>query len=215
MIALLDTSEDLRVCEAELGCPVEQLLTPLTAFNRQYKDLPFAIDNGAYSGFDASSFERILKRELKARDLCRFVCVPDVVGSARRTREVFDYWYSQIYQWPLAFVAQDGQEDIEIPWRLIKAIFIGGTTQFKMSQTAVTVIRAAQCMGKWVHVGRVNQPGRFEYFDKLGVNSIDGSGLAQYSWMREKIYKAYNSPKLFCGENTYVEQVQNESAGKS
>lgn len=27
MIAMLDTSEDLEICEAEVGCPVEQLPT--------------------------------------------------------------------------------------------------------------------------------------------------------------------------------------------
>lgn len=30
MIAMLDTPQDLAVCESEIGCPVEQLLTPLT-----------------------------------------------------------------------------------------------------------------------------------------------------------------------------------------
>ena len=44
MIALLDTSEDLSVCESEIGCPVEQLLTPLTCFTRQYPAAHYAID---------------------------------------------------------------------------------------------------------------------------------------------------------------------------
>lgn len=32
MIAMLDTSESLEICEAEIGCTVEQLFTPLTRF---------------------------------------------------------------------------------------------------------------------------------------------------------------------------------------
>jgi hypothetical protein len=44
---------------------------------------------------------------------------------------------------------------------------------------------------------RVNGPGRFEWFEELGADSMDGSGLARYSHMREAIWKAYNEPTLF------------------
>lgn len=196
MIALLDTPHDLQVASGELGCPVEQLLTPLTRY-RLRGDGTFAIDNGAFAGFDRKGFESLLKREEQNISRCRWVAVPDVVGSARRTLEVFEHWYGRIAQWPLALVAQDGQENLPIPWDLIAAVFIGGSTEWKLSQHAVAVIRAAQAMGRWTHVGRVNTPGRFEYFDNLGVDSIDGTGLSRYSWMRERIYKAQTEPNLF------------------
>lgn len=35
MKAMLDTSEDLDVCEREIGCECEQLLTPLTRFKKR------------------------------------------------------------------------------------------------------------------------------------------------------------------------------------
>jgi|SRR5262245_205641 len=197
MIALLDTSHDLNLAAEELGCQVEQLLTPLTRFKAQRPDAPFAIDNGAFAGFNREGFESLLKREAHRRHLCRFVAVPDVVASARRTLEVFDRWYERIGQWPLALVAQDGQEDLPIPWELIKAIFIGGSTEWKLSFHAQTVIKAAQALGKWTHAGRVNTPARFEYFEKLGVDSIDGTGLSRYTHMRQDIWKAYNEPGLF------------------
>jgi len=205
MLVLLDTSHDLIKAEQELGCEVEQLLTPLTRFKAQQPDCRFAIDNGAFTQFKREEFESLLKREYQRRELCRFVAVPDVVGSARRTLEVFDYWYERIAQWPLALVAQDGQEDLPIPWPLIAAVFIGGSTEWKLSFHARAVIKAAQAIGKWVHVGRVNTPGRFEYFEKLGVDSIDGTGLARYSHMREDIWKAYNAPALFNG-HIFVQQ---------
>jgi hypothetical protein len=50
---------------------------------------------------------------------------------------------------------------------------------------------------QWVHAGRVNTPGRFEYFESLGADSIDGTGLSRYSWMRERIYENATKPKLF------------------
>jgi len=197
MIAMLDTSEDLEVCEAEIGCPVEQLLTPLTAFRRKRPDAFFAIDNGAFSRFNVAAFTGLLDREKEARQLCRFVAVPDVVASARRTLEVFRHWQYQLTAWPLALVAQDGLEDLDIPWKDIAAIFIGGSTAWKMSKDAADVIKAALAVGKWVHIGRVNTPGRFEYFEDLGAHSIDGSGLARYSWMRERIYRNATRPTLF------------------
>jgi hypothetical protein len=43
----------------------------------------------------------------------------------------------------------------------------------------------------------VNTPGRFEWAEQLGVDSIDGTGLSRYSWMRERIYENQRAPKLF------------------
>jgi hypothetical protein len=196
MIVLLDTSEALDICASELGCGVKQLLTPLTGFLRQKESDEFAVDNGAFAGFDKDKFLRLLARENAAKHLCRFVTVPDVVGSAQRTLEVFEHWKYLLTGWPLAFAAQDGIEHIRIPWKQIEAIFIGGTTAFKLGEQAKHCIRAAQAMGKYVHIGRVNTPGRFEYFQELGADSIDGTGLSRYSHMREAIWKAQNQPNL-------------------
>jgi hypothetical protein len=197
MIAMLDTSQDFTVCETELGVPVEQLLTPLTRYRPQRPDESFAIDNGAFSGFDRAGFERLLERHKDRQHLCRFVALPDVVASARRTLEAFEYWLERVPGWRRALVAQDGLEYLPIPWDQIDAIFIGGSTEWKLGKHAADVIRAAKICGKWVHVGRVNTPGRFEYFDGLGADSIDGTGLSRYSWMRERIYRAEHEPTLF------------------
>ncbi|GIV82557.1 MAG: hypothetical protein KatS3mg051_1911 [Anaerolineae bacterium] len=198
MIAILDTNK-LQEAEADLGAPVEQLLTPLTRYARVRPEGRFAIDNGAFSRFDEQFFRSLLRRERDHKRLCRFVALPDVVGDARRTLEAFDHWRHDrdLRGWPLALVAQDGLENLGIPWQAFGAIFIGGTTTWKMSDHARNVIRAAQIMGKWVHVGRVNTPGRWEYFEALGVDSIDGSGLARYSWMRQAIWEAQQAPRLF------------------
>lgn len=195
MIVMLDTSEDLQVAGSELGCEVEQLLTPLTRRSIQAPGKHYAIDNGAFATFELKGFLSLLERQSPERDLCRWVAVPDVVGSARRTLEVFHRWKKRI-GFPLAFVAQDGQENLEIPWYDCSAIFIGGSTEWKMSSHAVHIIKAAQAMEKWVHVGRVNTPGRFEYFENLGVDSIDGTGLGRYAHMRKAIYDLHNQPKL-------------------
>lgn len=196
MIAMLDTSESLDVCSQEIGCPVEQLFSPLTMFSDKNPGARKGMDNGGFSGLDARAFESLLEREAHQRDMFRFVTSPDIVASARRTLELFDYWYPRLCQWPIALVAQDGQEDLPIPWDLMAAVFIGGSTRFKLSQSAVDIIRTAQAMGKWVHVGRVNNPERWMHFERLGVDSVDGTGIARYSHMRIAIRDRHVSPQL-------------------
>lgn len=207
MIVMLDTSQDLNLCEKELGVTVEQLLTPLTRFKLRYppdddediKPRRFSVDNGGFSGFNRAAFESLLDREKAHQKLCRWVACPDVVASARRTLECFEAWADRLMDdgWPLALVAQDGIENLDIPWARISAIFIGGSTEWKMSKHAADVVRAGKICNKWVHAGRVNTPGRFEYFEQLGADSIDGTGLSRYSWMRERIYNSQRNPKLW------------------
>jgi hypothetical protein len=198
MIALLDTSHDLSEAAIELGCDVEQLLTPLTQFARQDTRAFFSVDNGGFTPpFNASAFLSLLEREKNSKKLCRFVAVPDVVASARRTLECFDHWRYKLSGWPLALVVQDGQEDLEIPWNGIAAVFIGGSTSWKLSKSAADVIKTAKVIGKWVHAGRVNTPARFEYFEELGADSIDGTGLSRFSWMRMQIHEKAIKPNLF------------------
>lgn len=159
MIALLDTNKDLHKMAAELGQDVAgQLLTPLTRFKRNTEY--FAIDNGAFSKFDATRYFHILDREREHKEHCLFVALPDVVGSAKRTLELFHEFKSHpaILGYRRALVAQDGLENESIPWYLFDAIFIGGSTEWKMSSHAAHVINAAKILGKHVHVGRINTP---------------------------------------------------------
>ena len=83
-----------------------------------------------------------------------------------------------------------------IPWDEIVAVFIGGTDDFKLGRHGAACVKAAKALGKWVHVGRVNTPGRLEYFEDLGADSCDGTGLARYSHMRAAIYENARQPKL-------------------
>lgn len=187
MLALLDNGNDLDQCASEIGSETGQLLTPLTRYQLRNPERPWAIDNGAFSHFDAEAFMALLERENHHRHRCLFVTAPDVVGSARRTLEVFEHWYPKLSIWKVALACQDGQEHLPIPWTRIAAVFIGGSTNWKGSHHATEIIKAAKAIGKWVHVGRVNHPIRFDHFERLGVDSIDGTGIARYTHMREAI----------------------------
>ena len=66
-----------------------QLLTPLT----RYADAGgvYAVDNGAFSRFLEKDFTSLCERQARAKDRCLFVAMPDVVGNARRTLEIWRY----------------------------------------------------------------------------------------------------------------------------
>lgn len=185
MIALLDNGQDLEQCAAEIGGPVGQLLTPLTSYSLRADQ--FAIDNGGFNEVDVNGVIRLMKREEHNRERCFFVTAPDVVCSARRTGELFRHFKPLFEGWPVAFVCQDGQEDLPMPWEEIDAIFIGGSTNWKCSQHAVHLIKAAKALGKWVHAGRVNTAMRMKHFEKLGANSYDGTGIGRFTHMRQAI----------------------------
>lgn len=198
MIALLDNGQDLGKCAAELACDVGQLLTPLTRYRLRDPDLPWAIDNGFFAQTEIGSYLSLLEREKHHCEKCLFVTLPDVVGCARRTLEVFEVWRRRevLRGWKRALVCQDGQEHLPIPWNDISAVFIGGSTNWKCGEHAIHIIKAAKALEKWVHVGRVNHGERFIHFEKLGVDSIDGTGISRYSHMREAIAKRHHQPVM-------------------
>ena len=188
MMILLDTGpQQFELAKGEIAESVQlgQLLTPLTRYAD--RGMTYGIDNGAFSRFDADGFLRLLERQKGTESRCKFVAVPDVVGSAIRTSEVFERWVPRLTGWPLAYVAQDGCESLPIPWDSIEAVFIGGGTAWKLGPHAEAVVRAAKILGKWVHIGRINTPERFDKFRAMGADSCDGSGISRFSWMRERI----------------------------
>lgn len=135
----------------------------------------WACDNGAFTRFDKAAYLAHLERLRPYRNTCLFVVVPDVVGNAVATLELYENWraWFRLTDWPLAFVAQDGQEDLPLPdfdW-----LFIGGSTRWKMGAGARYCVEQAHKLGKPVHVGRVNSWRRYQYFKSLGARSCDGT----------------------------------------
>jgi hypothetical protein len=115
---------------------------------------------------------------------CLFVTAPDVVGDGARTLELFEEWYDELNAcWqPKALVAQDGMRAIDVPWKRIDALFIGGTSEFKMGVAAHKLAQEAKRRGLWLHMGRVNTQQRIRYAKAIGCDSIDGTSL---SWFKD------------------------------
>ena len=186
---MLDNSPDvIRKKRDRFSFKFWQLRTPLTR-NKIEGLRPYGLDNGCFSGDLHSSWPRLLEEAREIRPV--FVCLPDVVGSARRTLDLFDYFTRETNGLPRALVLQDGIGDVSIPWDAICAVFVGGTDNFKVSQEAIAACRCARMLGKWVHVGRVNDPKRMQQWMGL-ADSIDGSGISRYDHMLKAMVEVIN-----------------------
>jgi hypothetical protein len=142
----------------------------------------WAMDNGAFTGFDEGAFVRMLERFHKIPG-CLFATAPDFVGDAASTRARWPFWSKLIRGLGLtpAFVAQDGIQSVrDVPWHDDIALFIGGTTEFKESPLASDLIGYAKARGVWAHVGRVNGKRRYAMMLRAGADSIDGTGFSMY-----------------------------------
>lgn len=187
MEIMLDQSPKMiRLKRRQFGFQFWQLRTPLT----QYKIegvYPYALDNGCFSGDLPSAWFRQIEEAQQIRPV--FVTLPDVVGSASRTMDLFQVFEPMTRGLPRALVLQDGIDRVQIPFELIDAVFIGGSDEFKTAPEAFAAAQAARMAGKWVHVGRVNEPNRVHAW--LGkADSIDGSGISRYDHMLESVVHA-------------------------
>jgi hypothetical protein len=176
--------------------PFGLLLTPLgglgvdTAFGT---DMEIGVDNGYFTKRDPEGFRRLLRR-IPDPSRPRFVACPDVVGDCAATLALFDAWEPEIrgMGFRVALVGQDGMErlspsDRSHYWGRCSAFFVGGSDAFKLlpDSPAHALIREAKAAGLWVHFGRVNSVRRIVYCARLGVDSVDGSGLVRSS--RDKL----------------------------
>jgi hypothetical protein len=142
------------------------------------------MDNGAYSGFDATAFVGMLQR-FYGRKGCRFVSCPDVVADAHATLQLWPFW-SQLIRgvgFVPALVLQDGMMSDDIPWPEVGAVFVGGSTEWKLGEQARTLCAYAKSRGLWVHVGRVNSRQRIGEAYRMGADSFDGG---QYSMFPDR-----------------------------
>lgn len=180
-----------------------QIVTPASFARAIAPDRIWCMDNGVFTGaFSETAFWQKLEHLRPWRDSCKFVVAPDVVGNAIATMHAFRYWGPAIHAagWPVAFVAQDGQELFDLPPEF-DALFVGGSTEWKMSYGALDAVQRAKADGRWTHVGRVNSLRRIRHFRLAGVDSVDGTSVV---FAPDKNYalldRALRQPPLFTME---------------
>jgi hypothetical protein len=159
--------------------------------------VPWAADSDCYQGLDHHAYFTMLDALQRARvthadgnrraeawsDLCLFVTVPDVVADPRGTLRGWLRWSEGLRRrgLPIGFVLQDSCESgLMPPWHALDAVFVGGTTDWKLGQAARWVVGEAKARGKWIHMGPVNRLRRIEYARSIGVDSVDGTKYVRW-----------------------------------
>ncbi|WP_460443553.1 hypothetical protein [Amycolatopsis stemonae] len=127
-----------------------------------------------------------LEKLVPWQDHCLFAAAPDRfdpalgndmgAASLERSRQWLPIIRSLGY--PAALVAQDGLTVGDVPWDEIDALFVGGTTEWKLSRSAQRLEVAAKERGKHLHVGRVNSARRWQITELFGCDTADGTFLA-------------------------------------
>tara|TARA_S200002703_G_scaffold23535_2_gene20390 strand:- start:793 stop:1416 length:624 start_codon:yes stop_codon:yes gene_type:complete len=141
----------------------------------------FAADNGCFAAPEKYTNDGfLLWLDKLDRAPCLFAVAPDIVGNAEGTRERAYPVLPRIRRlgFKAAYVCQDGEKNDCIYWDELDAIFIGGSTEWKLSQAAGDIASAAKQKGKWVHMGRVNSFKRMRLAAAIGCDSCDGTYLA-------------------------------------
>lgn len=141
----------------------------------------WAADNGCFGkGYPGDArWIAWLERHSADADRCLFATAPDVVADSAATLRRSALWYSAIRSlgYRPALVAQDGLRVADVPWHDVDALFIGGSTPWKLDSNATTLAHAAKARGKWLHMGRVNSGKRWRYAESIGCDSVDGTFL--------------------------------------
>ena len=164
------------------GLNVGYMLTPMMGNRPDLTGVVYAIDTGCFAQPQAYSdgwYLDYLAELAPARKTCLFATAPDVVGDAAATlaRSAPVLPKVRAAGYPAALVAQDGLEDLGVPWDALDCLFVGGTTAWKLSEAAFALVREAKARGKWVHAGRVNSLRRLRTMEQAGCDSADGTFL--------------------------------------
>jgi hypothetical protein len=82
--------------------------------------------------------------------------------------------------YPAALVGQDGLERLTVPWDEFDVLFIGGSTEWKLSDAARQLAAEAKRRNKGVHMGRVNSRKRWLIAESFGCDTADGTFLTYH-----------------------------------
>jgi hypothetical protein len=140
----------------------------------------WALDNYCYMDYNPTEIRKaLLKYENVPNNL--FAVVPDVVGNAVSTTELWHEWIGEFSAYTPAYVIQDGIEAVDIPFGQMGALFIGGSNAFKGSDICRSLVKEALHRKLHVHAGRVNTLRRIRYFSALGCHTSDGTAYSRFA----------------------------------
>ncbi|MEV0003459.1 hypothetical protein AB0H28_14390 [Micromonospora sp. NPDC050980] len=176
------TASGPRVREAIRAGHLAMIATPASG-NIIPAGVDWCADNGCFNPDrypGDAAYLRWLSRRADRANRCAFATAPDVVADATATLRRSEPMLGEIRAagYPAALVAQDGLEAFAVPWHAIDALFIGGSTAWKLGPDAAHLAGQARRRGLWVHMGRVNSLRRLRHATAIGCHSADGTHLA-------------------------------------
>ena len=130
-----------------------------------------------------------------------WVAVPDVVGDADGTLELFRFWHPWLCHLPLAYVLQDGAHRLgRVPWGApgLAAVFVGGSTRWKLGPDAAALVVEARRRGLLAHMGRCSTARRIRYAQSIGCTSFDSSRFSRWrtQLLDDGLARASQPPQL-------------------
>ena len=159
---------------------------------------PYAIDNGAWSAYQAFIKRRqataLLDRRAFIKVVVRlggsadFVVVPDIVAAGKESLALSKRWLPWVLDHTqLALIAvQDGMVPSDVAELLGPRVglFVGGSCDppdFWKLSTMAQWCDLARKHGAWCHIGRVNSALRIRKCALAGATSFDGSSASRFA----------------------------------
>lgn len=144
--------------------------------------MPFALDNDAYKAWrdhtpwDVKSWHKMIAWIRMTRQKPMWAAVPDVVANREATIANWNLYADEILSlgWPAAFCVQDGMTPDDVPAEA-SVVFVGGSDRWKFPNLKMWTENFPR-----VHCARVNAPKMIEACERLGCESVDGTG-----WFRD------------------------------
>ena len=149
---------------------------------RHYKHpkpwMPFALDNDAFTAWrdskpwDVGAWRNMIQSVRMTGLKPLWAAVPDVVANREATLRSWSIYHEEIHSlgWAAAFCVQDGMTPKDVPIRA-DVIFVGGTDGWKFQNLPMWTESFPR-----VHCARVTSQKMIEACEKLGCESVDGTG---------------------------------------
>ncbi|RPK74484.1 hypothetical protein [Streptomyces sp. ADI95-17] len=174
---------------------------------------PIGADNGCFGNNypgDDEWFDWLDSRIVRyGADRFLFAVAPDVPFDAAGTLAKSLPWLGRIRGLGVqaAFAAQDGCDELGVPWDAFDVLFLAGSTEWKIGPIAERLSREAKERGKRVHMGRVNSLRRLRIAEWFGCDTADGTYLAfgpdkNLARLRGWLDELHHTPALFASDTS-------------
>jgi len=146
------------------------------------KWMPFVLDNDAFTAWrdgkpwDVKAWREMITWVRMTGQKPLWAAVPDVVANRDATIKNWPIYRDEIKSlgWNAAFCVQDSMTPDDVP-KDADVVCVGGSDQFKFPSLKMWTSNFSR-----VHCLRVNAPEMIESCERLGCESIDGTG-----WFRD------------------------------